>query len=584
MERAGIPFTSVAGRGFYSRPEIRDLINTLQALADPTDDLALTGLLRSPAAGFTDAEIVRLRLDADWRPRPLWPTLQAQPDARSQTLVARVAELHAVAGRIAVAELIKRWLDATDYVAAYLHAGERRAARNVAKLLDDAQRSTLSSVGEFLEYVQNVRDVGAREGEARADDEGLVQIMTVHQAKGLEFPVVVIGDAASSGGSRGPGLIMDEIFGVLPNLADEDGARPIVTKLAALRNQEQEAAESERLLYVAATRAADKLIISGNVTVNRSLAVTATGWLGAVLSAASIAAAPAGFQEDGAGAYTLEAAFDGEPVLCTLYEPQFEAAGQAPPGPSANLAAAGAPWVWDPAMIHPIEPPAGAVPLDDPSAAGLPPTVAALAQPEDRIGRRVWRVAPHEAQDTAPAWVVGKLVHEAIAGWRFPLDDAFGAWVTARTREYGLADQQRIADAARKTRTLLLRLQHAPIFGEMAAATQRLHELPYARLLDSGQAGDRQPTRVDAAANIDVGYIDLLMRTGELWTIVDFKTDHIPSHAARVDLLTAHGYGEQLARYRAAVAALIGQPPRVLLCLLDDNGSVTVLDGATLLP
>jgi ATP-dependent helicase/nuclease subunit A len=61
LERAGIPYLTVAGRGFYDRPEIRDLLNALQALANPTDDLALTGLLRSPAFGLSDAALYLLR-------------------------------------------------------------------------------------------------------------------------------------------------------------------------------------------------------------------------------------------------------------------------------------------------------------------------------------------------------------------------------------------------------------------------------------------------------------------------------------------------------------------------------------------
>ena len=65
LERAGIPFVTVAGRGFYERPEVRDLLNALAALADPSDDLALAGLLRSPVVGLSDAALYRLRFGAD---------------------------------------------------------------------------------------------------------------------------------------------------------------------------------------------------------------------------------------------------------------------------------------------------------------------------------------------------------------------------------------------------------------------------------------------------------------------------------------------------------------------------------------
>ena len=75
FEDAGIPFVTVAGQGFYNRPEIRDVINLLRALADPADDLAMAGLLRSPAFGLTDAALYQLRWQST-DPIPYWQALQ----------------------------------------------------------------------------------------------------------------------------------------------------------------------------------------------------------------------------------------------------------------------------------------------------------------------------------------------------------------------------------------------------------------------------------------------------------------------------------------------------------------------------
>ena len=75
FEAAGIPYTTVAGRGFLDRPEVRDLLNALRALADPTDDLALYGLLRSPAIGLADTELHRLRLGGATGAGSLWTNL-----------------------------------------------------------------------------------------------------------------------------------------------------------------------------------------------------------------------------------------------------------------------------------------------------------------------------------------------------------------------------------------------------------------------------------------------------------------------------------------------------------------------------
>jgi len=228
LERAGVPFLTVAGRGFYGRPEIRDLLTALQTLADPTDDLALVGLLRSPAFALSDAALFRLCQERDRAEEavPLWDVLREAGDGlseedgpRAERAARIVADLHGQVGRTSVADLLKALLDATDYRAGLIQAGLARGARNVAKLLADAHASGIVGVGEFLEYVNGLRDSGTREGEARATAEGAVQIMTVHAAKGLEFPVVVIGDVTYEGRERRDPLV-DPDLGVLLPLKD----------------------------------------------------------------------------------------------------------------------------------------------------------------------------------------------------------------------------------------------------------------------------------------------------------------------------------------------------------------------------
>ncbi|MEE9229526.1 MAG: UvrD-helicase domain-containing protein, partial [Acidobacteriota bacterium] len=112
LETAGIPFVTVAGRGFYERPEIRDVINALHAIADPSDDLALAGLLRSPAIGLSDSGLFRLRVDGS-NQRPLRTALaEASQILDGEDLRAAIRaqevleELHRLADRLPVSELI----------------------------------------------------------------------------------------------------------------------------------------------------------------------------------------------------------------------------------------------------------------------------------------------------------------------------------------------------------------------------------------------------------------------------------------------------------------------------------------------
>ena len=151
------------------------------------------------------------------------PSIDGAERERAQRAAALITELHRDVGRAPVADLLKTFIDDTHYRAALRRAGQGRAVRNVDKLLADAHASGMVSVGEFLEYVALLRDAGTREGEARATSEGAVQIMSVHAAKGLEFPVVVLGDIGAEKGSRTKVLIDAGLGVLLPLQAEKRG-------------------------------------------------------------------------------------------------------------------------------------------------------------------------------------------------------------------------------------------------------------------------------------------------------------------------------------------------------------------------
>ncbi len=275
FEEACIPFVTVAGRGFYDRPEIRDVINILRALADPVDDLAMAGLIRSPAFGLTDTALYQLR----WQntdPVPYWTALQGDLSVFYNSelpLAARAVvilkDLLPQVDRIPVYELLKKLVDATDYRAILAVDDSSgtggRLWRNLDKLLADAQTSGQVNVRDFLDYLITINDAGAREGEAPAEAQGSVRLMTIHKSKGLEFPIVVLADA-----SREPRGGSDATY-LMPNLglAFKLDPPPMLYRLAKWQDQCQNDAETQRLLYVALTRAKDKLIINGHTTPTR---------------------------------------------------------------------------------------------------------------------------------------------------------------------------------------------------------------------------------------------------------------------------------------------------------------------------
>ena len=565
LERVGIPFVTVAGRGFYDRPEVRDLLNALSAIAAPDDDLALAGLLRSPAFGLTDAALYLLRWGPDGQRRPMWAALNGDlasldpADAeRAEHARAVIAGLHELVGRAPVAEILKRFLDATYYRAALrLAPGGERPRRNVDKLLADAHRSGLVIVGEFLEYVGALRDVAARESEAPVEAGGAVQLMTVHKAKGLEFPVVVIADAAHGGGSAGPAILVESDLGVLLDVRQGE-ARPAVHRWAALRHSAMEEAEDKRLLYVAATRAREKLLVSGHVKISTARAdpgrLLLSGWLARLSEVVGLSEVR--LSEMPTASQSLDLHWEGGPLACVLYPPLEEL--------TADFQS----------LVSEVQ-----VAMESPAAVAstelsLPPDlVAPLAfavhddaddKTQDRESDpppRVWRVVPRAVRPTGPAWVVGTLVHAALRRWRFPDGEGLEAFLRPYALEAGLTDEVEIKGAISEARRMLMRFQSHPLYAEMAAA-ERYHEVPYSVTLDDGARS---------------GIVDLLYRADGSWTIAEFKTDRLKDEAEMKVRIGEEKYDEQVRGYVEAVTRQLRERPRALLVFLNVGSQVRIV-------
>lgn len=561
LEKAGVPFLSLAGGGFYDRPEIRDVLNALRAVADPTEDLALVGMLRSPACGLSDAALYLLCGAATKATPGLWDVLKeaegvegltAEDLRRAQDAAALIGGLHELVGRTPVADVLKAFLDKTNYRAALVRAGQLRGARNISKLLAYAHASEIVGVGDFLEYVAGLRDVGARESEARTADVGAVQILTIHAAKGLEFPVVAIGDITHRRAGIS-GMLLDPKLGLLLPAADSQGRLPAVYGVGSAREDQLEEAESDRLLYVAATRARELLLLSGCIKLKQRFIGKQDGWLGRMTGDECLPLEELEVTQDpeGTGVQRFDLQAGSVPVSCAVYGSTYTA----PQVASSTTEEA------VPAAILPL-------PLLDPVRPDEHKPDDPTKQQERLHEQRVWRVVPGAVDSSAPAWVTGLLVHEALAAWRFPggepgapVEGSFERWVEARARGYGIADAGQLADATRRARRLLLRFRAHPLFQEMDGADRLLHEVPYSLV---------------AEGRVESGILDALYRRDGTWTVVEFKTDRVRDRAELDRLLAKEDYLAQAGRYAAAVEALLGQKPRCVLCWLDVAGAVSL--------
>ena len=214
----GLPYLTISGRGYYDRPEVRDLTALLACLRAPGDDLSLATVLRSPLFALSDETLYRLR----WRladdkvaakPVSYAQALQSPPrtDQADRVICAAsvLRDLWAMTGRVEVWELLREALDRTGYEAALALSdaaagGGGRQRSNVLKFMTMARERGGVSVSDFLLRVQDLRDREAREGEALASDpeSGAVQLMSIHAAKGLEFPVVAVADLGRGRGGQ----------------------------------------------------------------------------------------------------------------------------------------------------------------------------------------------------------------------------------------------------------------------------------------------------------------------------------------------------------------------------------------------
>ena len=285
LEERGIPTYVIGGRGYWSHPQVIDMVSYLEALANPCGEEALFTVLSSPLVGVSGDALVVLAAVARSRAVDPWSVLR-EPDGAFDELssddglrLSRFAEVfaieRAVAGRAGVTELLDRVIERTGYDLAVLGmpGGTRRLA-NVRKLMRLAREHEAAhgpDLTGFLDLVARRARSGAgeaRESEAPVEGEALdaVRLMTIHRAKGLEFGVVCVADLG-----RGPRWRADLVrvgadgrFGL--RLSEPGtGKRESALEYRAL-GEERQAAESEeerRLFYVAMTRARERLILSG---------------------------------------------------------------------------------------------------------------------------------------------------------------------------------------------------------------------------------------------------------------------------------------------------------------------------------
>ncbi len=274
LQARGIPYALRGGPGFWDRREVDDLLTLLRFVADPSDRLALASLLRGPLVGLSDAGLANLfsrasGLEEILDPSPSLRAALAPEDLtrldEARTSLRRMVRFGPTLGP---AGLLRQALAERHFAAvmAQLPFGAQRVA-NVDKLLGLAAAAEQrggegSDLPGFVRWVDRMRAASQRESEADVEEvHGSVQVLSIHAAKGLEWPVVFVAQTARRPPARTERVLLDgeRRFVVMP------GGEESSERFKALRKEAHATEEDDarRMLYVALTRARDLLVVSG---------------------------------------------------------------------------------------------------------------------------------------------------------------------------------------------------------------------------------------------------------------------------------------------------------------------------------
>lgn len=270
LRKHGIPFSIAPniGKNYFLRAEIHDLASALRAVCDPYDSLSLLALLRSPLVGVSLDSVAKLALEARETGKPSWEVLTSGFEPASdmdEELIASFLSwfelLSKAADRMPAWQVLSQIFGATmiDAKLTRIVDGAQLIA-NTRRLLSVAGERRDMSPREFANWIESQQRLRTRWGDAasRSENAGAVRITTVHQAKGLEWEVVVVCCRSASQKRVEPPVVNPLVIAPIVYVGER---KPRVFRYFEELELSSERAEEMRLLYVALTRAQSRLAI-----------------------------------------------------------------------------------------------------------------------------------------------------------------------------------------------------------------------------------------------------------------------------------------------------------------------------------
>ena len=517
----GIPHRAETRGAFFGTPEVSELIALLRAVDDPTDTPSIVATLRSRAFGCSDDDLLAYSVATGGRID--YRGADAAEPAPVVEALAVLRELHRQRRGLSLAELVRRAIEAAGFVELALARGTdgSQVAANVMKVADQARAFTVSGGGSLRAFTrwldqQQDQEVGESEASVSEESDDVVRLMTIHAAKGLEFPIVVLANT-NSDVTKPEGPFSDPVG---RRIAFRLGtAKTIHFKTSdfddwAKREKEQLVAEKLRLLYVALTRARDHLVIPLVPPPDKRRGLLA------VLARHLPELDEQTRGRDIDGVHVLDpdtlapASGDSTATVTALNEAELERG-------LAELQA------WSDTRAAAL----------GTASEGLRVITASSVRPIDRVTPLA---ATSDAGDTAisldlaPPVDIGTAVHRVMELINLPAGDDLAAIAAAVCAEAG------IGPVTAEVLELATRCLTSPSVQRALNADRYEREVPFSAVLDDG-------THL-------AGRMDLVYRDGDELVVVDFKTDDVTT-AADLDAATVQHSG-QAAAY--AIATELG--------------------------
>lgn len=279
FRRQGIPCLTSTDRGLFQAPETAELAAFLRVVRNPRDEISLAAVLKSPFCGITDASLLRIRLlfenlsEALATDAPNAAGLDSDGARRLERFSQLLARCRADRAAVPPRLLLARSVAECGYRSFLARQDDSDVAlARVDQLLDwlaRKERQGLASLDAISAALDRALDAQRPEEAAPegAESSASVQVLTMHGAKGLEFPVVVLAALQSRPPARQPGLLFSEDHGIGARWRQPFEGSPVPDAAFARTSAdiaERERTEAERLLYVATTRAEEHLILSAS--------------------------------------------------------------------------------------------------------------------------------------------------------------------------------------------------------------------------------------------------------------------------------------------------------------------------------